>query len=262
MADSKKETFSQMDKFLIEQVEFNKSRDGVNAYREVWAKFAGFLWELYIKLDARFSILDISNTCKTVGADGEPLEYKPAIWSYKKFIEKKYPGISLDAFGTIPDKNYVWTSDFFEYPDEYVKTLYRIMDTSYSPSDDIETLLDDTNVLWLLFSWLHASGSKLPYSTLAQVSLATSKITGVVEAMCILADKQGRQGDRLMQSKKASDKIWAELEQEIIETYYRLDTNGMSTHKIATSIRSKLEERGQRAPAINTIKKILKRNSK
>ena len=98
----------------------------------------------------------------------------------------------------------------------------------------------------------------MPLEVTLRIDLAMVKLVHeATNDMCFI-DKKGRDTERIWESAKKKSDIKAVTKHLVIETYYRINTEGISFHKVATKIKEHLRKKHKSPPSIDTIKRYLR----
>jgi hypothetical protein len=125
--------------------------------------------------------------------------------------------------------------------DEQIKVFKSLLSTEYEPPDNLFEIILHLYSLKMYYSYFDR---RMPFEVTLRMDLALAKIAETATRMIGLFDEKGRHISNYRKGQKTIESNMKKKAQEALDTFYQIDTKGMSLNRIARTIEKRLIERG------------------
>ncbi|MFC1866519.1 hypothetical protein ACFL0H_00035 [Thermodesulfobacteriota bacterium] len=159
---------------------------------------------------------------------------------------------NLDGFSLVQ----IYINNFLESGKPPIKIFQRLLSSpGYKPPEGPFDIINHLSVLDVYYRYLLPNA---PLGITIKIDLTLTQLVYQAVLMLSVLNKKGFNIDRTTKGKVRKKEGKAERKQLVLETYYRIDTDDMTLHKLAKTIKKTLEKEGNQSPSVDTIKRYLK----
>lgn len=206
----------------------NIGEDYKRKFQEVVSELEKYEEELDVEIKQHTEFFIKKAKCKIIN---EPGGANKSSYS-KPSVSDPVSECILPTLKLILSENYRWPKD----PDDLYDHLFSLF---YFTS--MMLLFREINILILL-----------------KIDYVMMRLSYAAMAYILFFDTIGKRQYRVEKGKAEKQKVKAERMQPVIEAYYRIDKDGLTNHKIASTIREFLGKNRTSPPSVDTIKRYLK----
>ena len=181
--------------------------------------------------------------------------YKKASWpepmTYEDYVSKETTGAKEKLQNALQIRDELMQDDL-DNIDRFLLLEYQPPDNIYEIGDQLRSILNIfTHIIRL------EEFQEFPSYLLFKLDYAFEQLILGAALEISVWETHDKKKFRTTQSTKKIQKGKVERKQEVIETYYQINTKGMSFNKIATTICENLNSKKGSSPSVKTIKRYL-----